>query len=88
MIVSMGKSFFKVLFVELSTGIVLDKKKEYQHGKFDDSYSYFKTYDEALAFSKEITSKSPEIECLILNEENQFIHIERNQKGYTKNKEK
>ena len=87
MVGAMSKSYFQVLLVELSTGIILDRQQEYQQGNDDDSRYYFETWQEAFAFSREMTAKTPEIECLILNEDNEFVHVERNQRGYSEGKE-
>lgn len=83
MAVAMSKSYFQVLLVELSTGIILDRQQEYQQGNDGDSRYYFETWQHAVAFSQEMTAKTPEIECLILNEDNEFVHVEHNQRSYS-----
>ena len=73
----MPEQLFKVIYVEASTGIILDVQKNYQQGPFDSSCYVFQSYDDALSFAKEITKQSPEIECCIFNEANNFFHSEQ-----------
>ncbi len=73
---------FKVVFADINTGIILDLENNYQLEGPESSCLYFKTYEDALSFSKKKIVLSPEIECIIMDNENVPLHTERNEAGF------